>query len=141
MHPELAGISRPQPSYVAAYRFQFFIPREYNPDPSGQRAPIPSAKFASLNRKLGTDFPGLTTSRAQPATGQGLWTDRAGTIQPDECYLYDIVVEPKHEYREYFASLLEELLKPPEADLGFGQEAVLLLLTPIEVLYLQRPTE
>lgn len=130
--------------YVRALRFEFYVPRQYNADAVGQREPIPDEKFIALHSQLTGDFPGLTQSIAFPPIGHGMWEDDDGVVQPDECYLYDLIVEPtasrnERWYRDYFVRLLDEFLLPPdEATLGIDQQAALLILTPIGKLYRSR---
>lgn len=125
-----------------AYRFQFFVPRQFNPDAFQRRDPIPQAKFERLHERLLDEFPGLTYSEAKPPLGQGLWYGDASGILSDECYLYDIVANRDNRHRAFFIDLLGEFLRPAEeVELGLDQKAALLLVTEVEKLYLERPLQ
>lgn len=134
----------PRNPYVPALRFEFYVPRQFNPDPTGYRASIPDQKFLALHGRLTASFPGLTQRIATPPIGNGLWVDEQGAIVTDECYLYDLILEPTTpaeagRYREYFIVLLDEFLERPDsAPLGIGQEAALLVLTHVDKLYRER---
>jgi hypothetical protein len=59
---------------------------------------------------------------------------------PDDCYLFDIVVLPNEQDRDFFRELLAEFLEEPEeAELGLGQQAALLVLSRVEMLLVERP--
>lgn len=139
--PRRQGRSTPPAQFVEAYRFQFFVPQSYNPDAFGHREPVPQRKFEGLHERLLAEFPGLTVSRARPPMGQGLWLDQTANVVGDDCYLYDLIVEPDDRHRELFRHLLTELLGPRETELGLDQQAALLILTRIERLLVERDQE
>jgi hypothetical protein len=132
----------PPSPYRHAYRFQFFIPRKYNPDAFGRQDRIRQATFNALRRRLLARFPGMNASRARPPSVEGVWLDTTATPpepMDDDCYLYDVVVEPNEEVRQFFVELLSEFLKEPDqGELGLGQKAVLLIFSRVEILYLEQ---
>jgi len=68
-----------------------------------------------------------------------LWRSGAsGRIFVDDNYLYDIVLDPDPSHRRYFEQLLREFLEDRDSPLGLDQEAVLLIFSQVETLYLER---
>jgi hypothetical protein len=135
------GSERGTLSYVDAYRFQFFVPRRFNADAFGERRPVPNRKFLALHHRILDRFPGLTVSKARPPMGHGLWLNETRSLIPDECYLYDVILDRQAEYLEFFDTLLREFLsQSDEAELGLDQDAALLVLTEVKTLYVERPS-
>lgn len=125
--------------YTQSFRFQFFVPLFYNKNADDTRDEVPASKFARLHDTLTRRFGGLNYQRARPPLVTGLWSgNRSGEPITDECYLYDIIVEPSDEHREYFRELVSQFLQDRESPLGLDQEAVLLVFSRVETLYLMR---